>query len=38
MQTRKELYDYLNYTPGKEWIYPDTTANRKFHEEKKKKD
>lgn len=24
MQTRKELYDSLNYTPGNEWIYPNT--------------
>lgn len=22
MQTRKELYDMLDYTPGEEWIYP----------------
>ena len=22
MQTRKELYELLNYTPGKEFIYP----------------
>lgn len=23
MQSRKELYDLLNYTPGKEWHYPE---------------
>lgn len=22
MQTRSELYDLVNYTPGKEWIFP----------------
>ncbi len=22
MQTRKELYELLRYTPGKEWHYP----------------
>ena len=22
MQTRKELYEILNYTPGNEWVYP----------------
>lgn len=24
MQTRKQLYDFLNYKPGEEWIYPST--------------
>jgi len=24
MQTRKELYGLLNYTPGEEWIYPNS--------------
>ena len=28
MQTRKELYSTLGYTPGKEWFYPDSTVNR----------
>lgn len=23
MQTRKELYELLRYTPGKEWHYPE---------------
>ena len=23
MLTRKELYEHLNYTPGKEYAYPD---------------
>ena len=23
MQSRKELYELLRYTPGKEWIYPE---------------
>ena len=22
MQTRKELYELLNYTPGKQWNFP----------------
>jgi len=30
MQTRKELYSTLGYTPGKEWFYPDSTINRKW--------
>ena len=25
MQTRKELYSTLKYTPGTEWFYPDST-------------
>ena len=25
MQTRKELYTTLKYTPGKEWYYPSST-------------
>ena len=25
MQTRKELYNTLGYTPGHEWIYPNKT-------------
>jgi hypothetical protein len=29
MQTRKELYDLLNYTPGKEWYYPEVKSPKK---------
>ena len=29
MQTRKELYDLLNYKPGEEWIYPNSKKNEK---------
>jgi len=25
MQTRKELYATLKYTPGEEWFYPDSS-------------
>lgn len=25
MQSRKELYDTIKYTPGKEWYYPDAS-------------
>ena len=28
MQTRKELYETLGYTPGKEWVFPDSTKTR----------
>ncbi|EGR33487.1 methylisocitrate lyase, putative [Ichthyophthirius multifiliis] len=30
MQTRKELYETLGYTPGKEWIYPNMSQNKKI--------
>ena len=29
MQTRKELYELLNYTPGKEWVYPNAKNSEK---------
>ena len=29
MLTRKELYELMNYTPGKEWIYPSPKKNHK---------
>lgn len=29
MQTRQELYDLLEYTPGKEWIYPTSAVDKK---------
>jgi methylisocitrate lyase len=29
MQSRKELYELLNYTPGKEWYYPEVTSPKK---------
>jgi len=29
MLTRKDLYELLNYTPGKEWMYPGTKSPRK---------
>jgi len=29
MQTRKELYDLLGYTPGKEWYYPNKSVDKK---------
>lgn len=28
MQTRKELYGTLGYTPGKEWYFPNRTSER----------
>lgn len=28
MQTRQELYNLLQYTPGKEWTYPSKTINK----------
>jgi methylisocitrate lyase len=28
MQTRKELYNTLGYTPGKEWYYPQDTSKK----------
>lgn len=28
MQTRKELYSTLGYTPGKEWYYPNMTTKK----------
>jgi methylisocitrate lyase len=34
MQTRKELYDLLNYTPGEEWIYPCPKKRGKTPEKK----
>jgi len=29
MQTRQELYRLIQYTPGKEWIYPSSTNKKK---------
>lgn len=29
MQSRKELYELLNYTPGKEWYYPEVKSPKK---------
>ena len=29
MQTRKELYDLLRYTPGKEWHFPENERKEK---------
>jgi methylisocitrate lyase len=29
MQTRKELYDLINYKPGVEWVYPNTKKSDK---------
>lgn len=29
MQSRKELYELLNYTPGKEWYYPEIKTPKK---------
>ena len=29
MQTRKELYELLNYKPGEEWVYPSTKKSDK---------
>ncbi len=34
MQSRKELYELLNYTPGKEWYYPEVTSPKKWNEVK----
>jgi hypothetical protein len=34
MQTRQELYDLLQYTPGKEWQYPSKTTDKLDKKEK----
>jgi hypothetical protein len=30
MQSRKELYDLLRYTPGKEWHFPENERKKWF--------
>lgn len=30
MQSRDELYNLLNYTPGKEWYYPQVKSPKKW--------